>query len=75
MIPIIAIVGGVLIALDARRNLRLEYAATVFGRYSRQDHPTAFRIICGIKLLMSITLLILAAALAAGKSACPSAFA
>ena len=69
MIPIIAIVGGVLIALDARRNLRLGYAATVFGRYSRQDHPTAFRIICGIKLLMSITLLILAAALAAGKSA------
>ena len=70
MIPIvIGIVGAVLIALDARRNLRLGVAKTVFGTYSRQDNPTAFRVICGIKLLMSITLLGLAAILIVWNSA------
>ncbi|KRA79358.1 hypothetical protein [Altererythrobacter sp. Root672] len=62
---IVGIVAAVLIALDARKNIRLGSATTLFGTYSREERPTAFRIICGVKLLMSVTLLILAAMLVA----------
>ena len=66
---IAGILGGILIALDAMKNLRMGVAKTTFGTYSRQDRPTAFRVICGIKLLMSVTLLILASALIVRNSA------
>jgi hypothetical protein len=60
---VIGIVGGVLIALDAQRNLRVGSAATLFGTFSRQDHPARFRTIWVSKLLMSVTSLALAAVL------------
>jgi hypothetical protein len=63
MFIVIGTAAGVLIALDAQRNLRKGAAATMFGTYSRQDHPARFRTIVVTKLLMSITLLALAAVL------------
>jgi hypothetical protein len=66
---IVGIVAAVLIALDARNNIRLGSATTLFGTYSRQDRPGAFRIICGIKALMSVSLLVLASMLIARNSA------
>lgn len=66
---IVGLLGGILIALDALKNLRLGIAKTTFGTYSRQGSPTAFLVICGIKALMSVTLLILASVLIARSSA------
>lgn len=66
---VVGIVGCVLIALDALRNLRTGVAKTTFGTYSLRERPTAFRAICGIKLLMSVTLLILSAFLIARNPA------
>ena len=64
MILIIAgLVGGILMALDAQRNLRTGSAATVFRVYSRQEHPTAFWLVFWIKLLMSAALAILSSVL------------
>jgi len=66
---IAGILGAILIALDALKNLRLGVAKTTFGTYSRQDRPAAFRVICGIKLLMSLILLALASVLIVRNSA------
>jgi hypothetical protein len=66
---IVGIVAAVLIALDARKNFRLGSATTLFGTYSKVERPTAFRIICGVKLLMSVTLLGLASILIVRNSA------
>ena len=64
MILIVAgLIGGVLMALDAQRNLREGSATTLFRAYSRQDHPTAFWLVFWIKLLMSAALAILSSAL------------
>ena len=64
MIPIaIGLVGGILIALDAQRNLRTGLATTLFGTYARQDRPRAFWIVFGIKVLMSVVMALLASVL------------
>ena len=63
MIFIVAgLVGGLLMALDAQRNLRTGSATTVFRTYSRQAHPRAFWWIFTIKLLLSAVLAILSSA-------------
>ena len=61
---IAGILGGILIALDAMKNLRMGVAKTTFGTYSRQDRPAAFRAVWAVKLLMSAVLLVLASVLA-----------
>jgi hypothetical protein len=64
MISIVAgLVGGVLIALDAQRNLRTGSATTLFRAYSRQDHPTAFWVVFAIKVLLSMALAVLSSVL------------
>ena len=70
MILVIAgLIGGVLMALDAQRNLRTGSATTVFRAYSRQDNPTGFWLVFWIKLLMSAALAILSSALIVRNSA------
>lgn len=69
LFAIAGIVGAILIALDALKNLRTGTAKTAFGTYARQDRPTAFRVVCGIKFLMSATLLVLASILIVRNSA------
>jgi len=70
MILLIAgLIGGILMALDAQRNLRAGSATTMFRAYSRNDDPSAFWLIFGIKLLMSATLAILSSALIVRNSA------
>jgi len=66
---IAAIVAAVLIALDSLKTWRSGIAATTFGRYARDERPAAFWAVCGVKLLMSVVLVILASALLAEKSA------
>ncbi|MBO9518231.1 MAG: hypothetical protein J7493_09205 [Porphyrobacter sp.] len=66
---IVGIVAAVLIALDARKNIRLGSATTLFGTYSKEERPTAFRIICGVKFLMSVILIVLASMLIARGAA------
>jgi hypothetical protein len=63
ILVIAGLIGGVLIALDAQRNLRTGSATTVFRAYSRQDHPRAFWLVFWIKLLMSAALAILSSVL------------
>jgi hypothetical protein len=60
---IIGLVLGVLIALDAQRNLRTGSATTVFGAYSKQDRPTAFWVVFAIKVLLTAGLAALTAVL------------
>ena len=69
MFAVAGVLAGILIALDAQRTVRLGVAKTTFGTYSRQDRPAAFRVVCGIKLLMSVTLLVLSTVLIARNSA------
>jgi hypothetical protein len=59
----IGLIMGVGIALDVQKSLRTASTATIFGAYSRQDRPTAFWMVCGIKALLSATLAILTALL------------
>jgi hypothetical protein len=65
----VALLAGILIALDAQRNLRTGSATTMFRSYSRQDSPNAFRLIVGIKVLLSAALAILSSALIVRTSA------
>ena len=69
MFAVAGVLAGILIALDALKTVRLGVAKTTFGTYSRQDRPAAFRVVCGIKLLMSVTLLVLSTVLIARNSA------
>lgn len=64
-----ALLAGVLIALDAQRNLRAGSATTLFRTYSRQDQPNGFWTVFGIKLLLSAALAILSSALIVRESA------
>lgn len=59
----VGLLAGVLIALDAQRNLATGSATTMFRTYSRQDHPTAFWLIFSTKALLSAALALLSAAL------------
>ena len=59
----VALVAGILIALDAQRNLGTGSATTMFRSYSRQDQPNAFWLVLGIKVLLSAALAILSSAL------------
>ena len=59
----VALVAGILIALDAQRNLGAGSATTMLRSYSRQDQPRAFWIVFGVKVLLSAALALLAAAL------------
>jgi len=65
----VALVAGILIALDAQRNLRTGSATTMFCSYSRQDQPNAFRLVVGVKVLLSAALAILSSALIVRSSA------
>ena len=70
MIFIIAgLLAGILLAMDAQRNLGTGSATTMFRTYSRQAQPMAFWVILGIKLAMSAALAILSSALIVGNSA------
>ena len=65
----VALVAGVLIALDAQRNLGAGSATTMFRTYSRQDKPTAFWLVVWIKVILSAALAILSSALIVRNSA------
>ena len=65
----VALVAGILIALDAQRNLGAGSATTVFRTYSRQDKPTAFWLVFWIKVILSAALAILSSALIVRNSA------
>ncbi len=64
-----ALLAGILIALDAQRNLRTGSATTLFRSYSKTDSPNAFWTIFGVKLLLSAALAILSSALIVRNSA------
>ena len=66
---VVGLLMGILIALDAQRNLRTGEASTVFRAYSRQDHPTAFWLVFWIKVILSAALAILSSALIVRNSA------
>jgi hypothetical protein len=55
--------AGILIALDAQRNLRTGTATTMFRKYARQDHPKAFWLVFGAKVAMGAALALLSSAL------------
>ncbi len=59
----VALVAGVLIALDAQRNLATGSATTMFRAYSREQEPKPFWLVFSIKVLLSAALALLAAAL------------
>jgi hypothetical protein len=59
----VALVAGILIALDAQRNLGAGSATTMIRSYSRQDQPRAFWLVFGVKVLLSAALALLSAAL------------
>jgi hypothetical protein len=59
----VGLFAGVLIALDAQRNLGTGSATTMFRSYSRQEQPRAFWLVFGIKVALSAALAILSAAL------------
>jgi hypothetical protein len=70
MILVVAgLLAGILIALDAQRNLRTGEATTLLRAYSRQDHVGAFWLIFSIKVLLSAALAILSSALLVRNSA------
>lgn len=69
---ILAIAGlfaGILIALDAQRNLRTGSATTMFRSYARTGQPLGFWLVFGAKLLASAALAILSSALIVRTSA------
>jgi hypothetical protein len=57
------LVAGILIALDAQRNLGTGSATTMVRNYSRRDQPQAFWLVFSIKVLLSAALALLSAAL------------
>lgn len=57
------LVAGILIALDAQRNLATGSATTMVRRYARRDHPKAFWLVFWVKVLLSVALALLSAAL------------
>jgi hypothetical protein len=59
----VALVAGILIALDAQRNLATGSATTMVRSYSRQGQPRAFWLVFSIKVLLSASLALLSAAL------------
>ena len=59
----VGLVAGILIALDAQRNLASGSATTMVRNYSRQDQPRAFWLVFSIKVLLSAALALLSAAL------------
>jgi len=69
ILVIAGLVGGILIALDAQRNLGTGSATTLFRRYSRQEHRNAFWLVFSIKILLSASLAILSSALIVRDSA------
>lgn len=60
---IVGLLAGMLIALDAQRNLATGSATTMFRKYSREDRPRAFWLVFGIKVLLSAALALLSSAL------------
>ena len=69
ILAIAGLVAGILIALDAQRNLSAGSATTMFRSYSRHDRPNAFWLVFWIKVLLSAALAILSSALIARNSA------
>ena len=59
----VALVAGVLIALDAQRNLATGMATTIARTFSRADRPRAFWLIFSIKVLLSAALALLSSVL------------
>ena len=59
----VGLVAGILIALDAQRNLASGSATTMVRNYSRQDQPRAFWVVFWVKVLLSAALALLSAAL------------
>jgi hypothetical protein len=64
-----ALLAGILIALDAQRNLRTGSATTLFRTYSKRDQAAAFWTIFGVKVFLSAALAILSSALIVRESA------
>ena len=69
ILTIAGLLAGILIALDAQRNLGTGSATTMFRAYARQEHPRAFWLVLGTKLVMSAALAILSSALIVRNSA------
>lgn len=65
----VGLFAGIVIALDAQRNLRTGSATTMVRSYSRQDQPNAFWLVFGAKVLLSAALAILSSALIVRNSA------
>lgn len=63
ILVVVGLVAGILIALDAQRNLASGSATTMFRRYSREDRPRAFWLVFGSKVLLSAALALLSSAL------------
>ena len=57
------LLAGILIALDAQRNLGAGVATTMFRSYSRQGDPKAFWLVFWGKVFLSAALALLSAAL------------
>ena len=65
----VGLFAGILIALDAQRNLGAGAATTMFRTFSRQEQPTAFWAVVWVKLLLSAALALLSSALMVRNSA------
>ena len=65
----VALLAGVLIALEAQRNLATGAATTMFRSFSRQEQPRAFWLVFGTKVLLSATLAVLSSVLIVRNSA------
>jgi high-affinity Fe2+/Pb2+ permease len=63
------LLAGILIALDAQRNLAAGSATTMFRSFSRNQQPRAFWLVFGAKVLLSAALAVLASALIVRNSA------
>ena len=59
----IGLLIGLMMALDVQKSLRVASTTTIFTTLSRQNRPTAFWLVCGIKALMSAALAVLASIL------------
>lgn len=66
---VVGLLAGILIAIDAQRNLGTGAATTIFRTYSRQEQPNAFWLVFSIKVLLSAALAILSSALIVRNSA------
>ena len=63
ILVVVGLVAGVLIALDAQRNLATGSATTIVRTFSRAERPRAFWLVFGIKVLLSAALALLSSAL------------